>query len=73
MTPTRAANACESTSIHLCDLDVTRLGYSGPLCCHFLVAGTGKFARESANSGWWQNAAADGKVFATKWGGNCNW
>ena len=37
------------------------------------ITGTGKFARESANSGWWQNAAADGKVFATKWGGTCNW
>jgi hypothetical protein len=37
------------------------------------LTGTGKFARESANSGWWQNAAADGKVFATKWGGTCNW
>ena len=37
------------------------------------VTGTGKFANMSKNSGWWQNAAADGKVVATKWGGTCNW
>jgi hypothetical protein len=35
------------------------------------TGGTGKFAK-IANSGWWQNAAGFGKVFATKWGGNCN-
>jgi hypothetical protein len=37
------------------------------------LTGTGKFAQEARNSGWWQNAAADGKVFATKWGGSCYW
>lgn len=35
------------------------------------TAGTGKFARRT-DSGWWQNAAADGKIFATKWGGRCD-
>lgn len=37
------------------------------------ITGTGKFAGEGNNSGWWQNAAADGKVFATRWGGICKW
>ena len=37
------------------------------------LTGTGKFAREANNSGWWQSAATDGRVFATRWGGNCNW
>lgn len=35
------------------------------------TGGTGKFARIS-QSGWWQNAAGYGKVFANKWGGTCN-
>lgn len=35
------------------------------------TGGTGKFAK-IANTGWWQNAAGSGKVFATKWGGTCN-
>ena len=35
------------------------------------TGGTGKFAK-IAHSGWWQNAAGFGKVFATKWGGTCN-
>jgi hypothetical protein len=34
------------------------------------VAGTGKFAGK-LDSGWSQNVAADGKVFAVKWGGTC--
>lgn len=37
------------------------------------VTGTGKFAQEGRNSGWWQTAASEGKVFATKWGGDCYW
>lgn len=34
--------------------------------------GTGKFSK-SSGTGWWQNAAASGKMFVTRWGGNCNW
>lgn len=34
--------------------------------------GTGKFSKASG-TGWWQNAVASGKVFVTRWGGNCNW
>lgn len=37
-----------------------------------VTGGTGKFAK-SSGSGWWQNAADSGRMFATKWGGNCNW
>lgn len=35
------------------------------------IGGTGKFAKIS-NKGWWELAAAQGKFFATKWGGDCN-
>lgn len=37
-----------------------------------VTGGTGKFAKSSA-SGWWQSSAASGKMFATRWGGNCSW
>ena len=37
-----------------------------------LTGGSGKFSK-SSGSGWWQNAAASGKMFVTRWGGNCNW
>jgi len=35
-----------------------------------VAGGTGKFANK-ANSGWFQQAVADGKMSVTKWGGNC--
>ena len=35
------------------------------------VAGTGKFAGK-LDSGWYQDVVADGKVFASKWGGTCH-
>ena len=34
------------------------------------TGGTGKFAGKQ-NSGWFQNAVADGKMSVTKWGGTC--
>jgi len=35
--------------------------------------GTGKFARASSTSGWFHGLTRDGKVFAVRWGGNCDW
>jgi hypothetical protein len=36
-----------------------------------LTGGTGKYAGKQA-SGWFQNVLTDGKMFVTKWGGDCH-
>ena len=35
------------------------------------IAGTGKFANSTANSGWAQFKTADGKMAIVVWGGSC--